>query len=45
MEIGTTPVTMDLIAKGEVCGVCHNGELAFGNDFQNCDRCHEPLEE
>ncbi len=27
------------IEKGEQCGVCHNGKMAFGID-KECDRCH-----
>lgn len=42
MEQGATPVTMALMGKGEVCGACHNGEIAFGSDFVSCARCHQP---
>jgi c(7)-type cytochrome triheme protein len=40
MKRGATPVTMELIGKGEVCGACHDGVLAFDDSFQNCARCH-----
>ncbi len=45
MKQGSTPVTMDLMKEGKVCGTCHNGELAFGATLQNCNRCHvSPVE-
>ena len=40
MKHGATPVTMDLMKEGKVCGACHNGEQAFYVDFKNCHRCH-----
>jgi len=45
MKRGGTPVTMDLMSKGKVCGACHNGQLAFGSDFQSCNRCHVSIKE
>jgi c(7)-type cytochrome triheme protein len=42
MKKGATPVTMEMIGKGETCGACHNGKLAFSDDFVNCARCHRP---
>lgn len=30
--------TMAAMARGESCGACHNGKLAFGVD--TCHRCH-----
>ena len=45
MKRGGTPVTMDLMKEGKVCGACHNGQLAFGSDFQTCNRCHVDIEE
>ena len=42
MELGVTPITMDLMSKGKVCGACHNGKIAFGDDFGSCSRCHRP---
>lgn len=32
--------TMAAMAKGESCGTCHNGKIAFGVD--TCQRCHVP---
>jgi c(7)-type cytochrome triheme protein len=40
MKHGVTPVSMDLMKQGKVCGACHNGKLAFNSDFKNCNRCH-----
>jgi c(7)-type cytochrome triheme protein len=40
MEKGSTPITMEMIDKGEACGACHNGTIAFGADYVYCDRCH-----
>lgn len=45
MELGANPVTMDAIGKGEYCGACHNGRIAFDVEFQTCGRCHRKLEE
>ena len=41
MKIGATTVTMEMINAGQACGACHNGEIAFGGDYVNCDRCHK----
>jgi len=40
MELGATPVTMQLIGEGKACGACHNGINAFASTFENCNRCH-----
>jgi len=40
MKRGGTTVTMDLMDDGEVCGACHNGQIAFASTFQTCHRCH-----
>jgi c(7)-type cytochrome triheme protein len=40
MKAGATPVSMALIAEGEACGACHNGNQAFDDSFDNCARCH-----
>lgn len=40
MQRGANVVSMDRIQKGEVCGTCHNGEVAFAVSFENCNRCH-----
>ncbi len=45
MELGATPITMDAIGKGQYCGACHNGRIAFDVDFATCARCHRELEE
>ena len=45
MKSGTTPVTMDLMGEGKVCGACHNGQAAFATNFQTCSRCHVAEEE
>lgn len=37
MRRGATP-TMAAMAKGQSCGACHNGKIAFGVD--TCQRCH-----
>jgi c(7)-type cytochrome triheme protein len=37
MRRGATP-TMAAMSKGESCGTCHNGKVAFGVD--TCQRCH-----
>lgn len=40
MKKGANEVTMDKINKGEFCGKCHNGKIAFNVEFQTCGRCH-----
>lgn len=45
MKRGGTRVTMALMAEGKVCGACHNKVLAFGSDFQSCERCHVASDE
>jgi c(7)-type cytochrome triheme protein len=37
MQRGTNP-TMAAMARGESCGACHNGRVAFAIDM--CQRCH-----
>jgi len=32
-------ISHNRIKKGEQCGVCHNGDIAFAAD-KECDRCH-----
>lgn len=39
MKQGTVEITMAEIYAGRLCGVCHNGERAFGTTG-NCNRCH-----
>lgn len=38
MRKGATNVTMAASMKGEFCGKCHNGKIAW--DLLYCDRCH-----
>ncbi len=37
MQRGANP-TMAAMARGESCGACHNGKIAFAVDM--CQRCH-----
>jgi c(7)-type cytochrome triheme protein len=38
MKAGANEVTMIKIIKGEFCGKCHNGRIAWAPLY--CDRCH-----
>jgi c(7)-type cytochrome triheme protein len=38
MKKGTTPISMDKIYAGKLCGACHNGKKAFSS--QSCTKCH-----
>jgi c(7)-type cytochrome triheme protein len=38
MRAGTNDVMMTDLAEGKFCGMCHDGEVAWG--LQNCDLCH-----
>ncbi len=38
MRAGSNDVTMQDIIDGRFCGMCHNGEIAWGTE--NCDLCH-----
>ena len=38
MRGGSSSLTMAAIQEGEACGVCHDGNAAFG--LLQCDRCH-----
>jgi c(7)-type cytochrome triheme protein len=40
MQKGATPISMDAIDAGRLCGSCHNGEQAFASP-DNCRRCHQ----
>jgi len=40
MKPGITPVTHEIMDKGEVCSACHDGKTAFDAGFKNCNRCH-----
>ncbi|PLX82999.1 MAG: cytochrome C [Desulfuromonas sp.] len=39
MKQGTINITMEELYAGRLCGVCHNGERAFGTKG-NCTKCH-----
>ncbi len=34
-------ITMDKISRGQYCGVCHNGKVAFAPSFDTCRNCHQ----
>lgn len=38
MKAGANEITMIKIIKGEYCGKCHNGRIAWAPLY--CDRCH-----
>lgn len=38
MRAGANEVTMADISNGKFCGMCHNGQIAWGAD--KCDLCH-----
>lgn len=40
MKAGANRITMDDIAAGKFCGVCHNGKIAWAPSFETCNRCH-----
>ena len=40
MKAGANEVTMDMMAAGQSCGICHNGKVAFESNFDTCLRCH-----
>ncbi len=37
---GANEITKEAMRKGENCGVCHNGRIAFEVGLQTCARCH-----
>lgn len=39
---GTTKIIMDEMYKGNTCGKCHNGKIAFAST--DCARCHKMTE-
>ena len=41
MRAGANRVTMGDIYEGRFCGMCHNGEIAWG--LENCNLCHSGL--
>ena len=40
LKRGADPVTMEAMGKGQFCAVCHNGKIAWGINFDTCNRCH-----
>lgn len=42
MRKGASQITRAAYLRGEFCGACHNGKLAFSaaEEAKNCDRCH-----
>jgi c(7)-type cytochrome triheme protein len=38
MRAGANEVTMAAISDGKFCGMCHNGNIAWG--AERCDLCH-----
>lgn len=40
MKAGADKITMDAIAEGKFCGLCHNGKTAWEVSFNTCPRCH-----
>lgn len=43
MKKGATPINMEAINSGRLCGSCHDGGLAFASQG-NCHRCHQGFE-
>lgn len=41
MRVGSNNIDMSKILDGQFCGMCHNGDVAWGTEF--CDRCHSGL--
>lgn len=44
MSRGEVEISMKILAEGKACGACHDGTEAFDDSFQNCSRCHRPLD-
>ena len=38
MRAGGNDITMANVLDGQYCGMCHNGDIAWGTE--NCDLCH-----
>ena len=38
MRAGANDVKMNDLSQGKFCGMCHNGQIAWG--LENCDLCH-----
>ncbi len=42
MEKGSNRMNMNKITKGDFCGTCHNGKIAFDVDHrEHCAKCHK----
>lgn len=42
MTAGTYKMNMQMLTKGEFCGKCHNGKVAFDlRSQESCEKCHE----
>ena len=39
MQRWSNGISQEKITSGQQCGVCHNGDMAFGAD-KDCNRCH-----
>jgi c(7)-type cytochrome triheme protein len=39
MKKGATPMKMDAMYQGKLCGACHNGQMAFATT--DCAKCHK----
>lgn len=40
MKVNYTEITEEGNRRGEFCGACHNGKVAFGHTEGNCSKCH-----
>lgn len=41
MKKGTAKITKADHVAGKLCGTCHDGKKAFGQDEANCAKCHK----
>jgi len=44
MRAGANDVTMADLSRGEFCGQCHDGRVAFVVGFDTCRDCHSSVE-
>ena len=40
MKTNASDITEAMIRKGDYCGACHNGKIAFGINDSTCGKCH-----
>lgn len=40
LKANTTEITEEANRKGQFCGACHDGKIAFGHSNENCGKCH-----